>query len=177
MILSQELTAARSGAVTLGRFRRATVVLIVAFLGWAWWSTLAPTGVGGPASYILTQGDSMLPTFEPGGLVITRAEDHYEVGDVVAYDNAQLHSVVMHRIVATDGDRFVLQGDNNDFLDGFRPTADEVVGKQWLELPGIGVFVRLVQQPLLFAVIMAGATLFALKVPRRSRRRRRHHAA
>lgn len=119
----------------------------------------------------------MLPTFEPGGLVITRAEDHYEVGDVVAYDNAQLHSVVMHRIVATDGDRFVLQGDNNDFLDGFRPTADEVVGKQWLELPGIGVFVRLVQQPLLFAVIMAGATLFALKVPRRSRRRRRHHAA
>jgi signal peptidase I len=163
--------------MTLERARTALMVLAVVLLGWAWWSTLAPTSVGGPASYVLTQGESMLPTIEPGGLIITRSEKHYEVGDVVAYHNRQLHSVVLHRIVAEDHGRFVLQGDNNDFLDGYRPTPDEVVGKKWLELPGAGGFVRLVQQPIHFALAMALATLLAVRVPRRSRRRRRHHAA
>ena len=176
MSLSQAF-ATQSGARALELVQRAVVVSLVVFLAWGWWSLLAPTGVGGHASYVLTQGESMLPTFEPGGLVITQDQDHYAVGDVVAYQNRQLDAVVMHRIVATDGDRFVLQGDNNDFLDGYRPTASEVVGKEWLELPGTGVFVRLVQQPILFALILVVLTLAALRVPRRSRRRRRHHAA
>lgn len=41
----------------------------------------------------------------------------YDVGDVVAYRNLQLDTVVLHRIVAREGERYVLQGDSNTWLD------------------------------------------------------------
>ncbi len=138
--------------------------LIAGVLVAAWWVALAPTALGGSASYVLTQGESMLPTFEPGGLVITRASDSYQVGDVVAYRNRQLDSVVLHRIVAEDDGRFVLQGDNNDFLDGYRPSAADMVGKAWYELPGAGSIVRLVQEPLIFSLIIGATALLAVRV-------------
>ncbi len=117
----------------------------------------------------------MLPTFEPGGLVVTRASDSYQVGDVVAYRNRQLDSVVLHRIVAEEGGRFVLQGDNNDFLDGYQPVAEDMVGREWFDVPGAGNFVRLVQQPLVFSFVIGVITLLAVRVaPSRNRHRRRH---
>jgi signal peptidase len=167
----------RPGA--FGRFalRRFLRWLVAAALVGAWWMTVAPMALGGPASYVVTQGDSMLPTFEPGGLVVTRASDSYQVGDVVAYRNRQLDSVVLHRIVAEHDGRFVLQGDNNDFLDGYQPSTEDMVGTEWLELSGAGNLVRFVQQPLVFAVIIGVMVLLALRVtPPRNRHRRRHGA-
>ena len=42
---------------------------------------------------------------------------HYKVGDIVAYRSTMLHIVVLHRIIAVKGDRYVFKGDNNDFVD------------------------------------------------------------
>ena len=41
----------------------------------------------------------------------------------------------MHRIVAMDGDRFVIQGDNNDWLDEDHPSQDQVLGTLFLRDP------------------------------------------
>ena len=48
---------------------------------------------------------------------MVRPADDYKVGDIVAYRSTMLHVVVLHRIIAIKGDRYVFKGDNNDFVD------------------------------------------------------------
>ena len=93
----------------------AALVLAAAWLFW-------PAQLGGATTYVSTHGISMEPGFSTGDLAVLRPADSYEVGDVVAYHAQSLDTVVMHRIVAVEGDRFVFQGDNNDWLDEDRPT-------------------------------------------------------
>lgn len=120
----------------------------------------------------------MLPHFRAGGLVITRARATYHVGEVVAYHNEELHGVVMHRIAARDGDRYVFKGDNNDFQDSYHPTKSELVGQEWIYWPRGGAYIRLLRTPLIFALIMAFAGLRAFRPDRaKNRRRRRHHVS
>ncbi|HET7386935.1 MAG TPA: S24/S26 family peptidase [Nocardioidaceae bacterium] len=151
----------------------AVVILGALLVGWL---TVAPTAVGGPASYVVTDGTSMLPHFVADGLVITRKRQSYHTGEVVAYHNKKLHEVVMHRIVARDGDRFVFKGDNNHFRDRYHPTKAELVGKEWVYWPGAGRYLKMLRNPMTFAVIVGLFTVFSVRLPKRNRRRRRHHA-
>src|SRR3712207_3181439 len=80
---------------------------------WLFW----PLGLGGATSYLATHGISMEPEFSAGDLAILRADQQYEIGDVVGYRSASLDTVVMHRIVSGDAAGFRTQGDNNDWLD------------------------------------------------------------
>jgi signal peptidase I len=115
----------------------------------------APTALGGRTSYVVTQGTSMLPHFHADGLVLTRAQSTYHVGEIVAYHNQQLRTVVMHRIVATDGTRFVMKGDNNNFRDSYHPRPADIVGKEWVYVAGGGRLTQLVRTPLAFAILLA----------------------
>ena len=77
-----------------------------------------PTALGGETEFLLVQGNSMLPTIEPGSFVITKEKEVYEVGDIVSYSTAK-HSVfqgrnIVHRIMEEKGDGFIIQGDNNE---------------------------------------------------------------
>jgi len=58
----------------------------------ALWLVLAPTQLGGPASYASISGGSMEPRLHQGDLVVVRRADAYRVGDVVAYRNAVLQT-------------------------------------------------------------------------------------
>ena len=78
----------------------AVVALVLAAV-WLFW----PLALGGSTTYVSTHGVSMEPRFHTGDLAILRPADCYDVGDVVAYRSAALDTVVMHRIVAVDGDR------------------------------------------------------------------------
>lgn len=120
----------------------------------------------------------MLPHFHENGLVITREQQSYHIGEVVAYHNKRLHTVVMHRIVARDGSRYVFKGDNNDFQDHYHPTRDDLVGAEWIYWPDGGRYLAMLRQPAAFGVILGLLGLFAIKsfMPVRVRnRRRRHH--
>jgi signal peptidase I len=161
------------GRATLARWVQ---LALLAVLGVFLYLQLAPVQLGGRASYVVTDGVSMLPTFTADGLVVTRVEDGYNVGDVVAYHNRQLGEVVMHRIVARDGSTFVFKGDNNDFRDGYHPANADLVGKEWVYWPGAGRYLKFLRNPLTFAVIVGGMALVGMRSPRRSRRRSRHHA-
>src|SRR3954451_15340343 len=108
----------------------AAVALVLAAV-WLFW----PLTLGGGTTYVSTHGISMKPRFHTGDLAILRSAGSYAVGDVVAYQSVSLDTVVMHRIVAMDGDRFVIQGDNNDWLDQDHPGQDKVLGKLFLRMP------------------------------------------
>ena len=118
----------------------------------------------------------MLPHYRAGGLVIIRSESSYSVGEVVAYHNRQFHEVVMHRIVALDGDRYVFKGDNNPGADQYHATKSDLVGRETVYWPGGGRYLNILRNPITFAVIIGLITLIAFRPERRSRRRRKHHA-
>ena len=158
--------AVRQGVLRVSRPRTfagwvklSAVALALLMLPFLW--TYLPIQVGGATDYVVTDGTSMLPLFRADGVVLTRSLSHYEIGEVVAYHNRQLHTVVLHRIVGMDGARFILKGDNNNFRDSYHPSQQDLIGKEWKYLPGAGRFLRGVRNPYVFAAIAALLGLIA----------------
>lgn len=89
----------------------------------------------GRVAVVSTVGNSMEPGFHAGDLAVLIPASDYGVGDVVGYHSDDLDTVVMHRIVDVADDGYVLQGDNNDWLDPEHPTEDQLVGKLALRVP------------------------------------------
>ena len=82
----------------------------------------------------------------------------------------------MHRIVAVDGDRFVIQGDNNDFLDADRPTEDQLLGTLFRQVPQGGKILDAVTSPWSVALIVA-AVLGVFSTNQRGPRAGGRHSA
>lgn len=122
----------------------------------ALWIAFAPTQAGGLASYIIVIGNSMEPGFRIGDLIITHEQTSYQIGDAVVYRNRELENFVFHRIIAEEAGRYVLQGDNNSWVDTYQPAQEEILGKLWLHVPRAGVVVRKIRNPFIMAFIAAG---------------------
>src|SRR3990170_6988849 len=152
---------------------RAVVLGIGAALLLAAWYFLAPSQLGGRTAYVTTVGSSMEPLLEPGDLVVVRRSSSYQVGDVVAYRNEQLGSVVLHRIVARDRERFVLQGDSNTWLDAYRPSESDLIGEMVVQLPGVGGRLGVVRSPWGASSLVAIGAIGVLGGRHRVRGRRR----
>ncbi len=145
----------------------AVVALLGAFF------LVGPKQLGGSVSYVVTSGSSMEPGMSDGDLVIVREASSYEVGDAVAYMNEELGSPVLHRIVRKEGNRYVFQGDNNDFLDTYEPTDDKILGSSWVVIPGGGKLLRSLASP---AVAASIAVLLGLSISGSVVLRRRHRS-
>ena len=137
------------------------------------WLFFAPGSIGGSTSYVVTDGVSMEPRFHSGDLALVRSQDSYRVGQIVAYHSRALHTVVLHRIVALAGSRYVFKGDNNNFLDIEHPGRGQLIGALWMHLPGWGARLKSLRSPgLIAALIMAGTLLLGGAAFARRRRRR-----
>jgi signal peptidase I len=143
------------------------------------WLYVAPTGIGGSTSYVVTHGTSMQPRFHAGDLALVRARDEYRVGEVVAYRSHVFHTVVLHRIIGRAGSRYIFKGDNNNFVDFEHPTRSQLIGSLWLRLPGVGGPLESLRSPLLTGALV-GLGFFLLTgvvLTRRRRRRQRERRA
>src|SRR5205814_6222158 len=98
-----------------------------------WMLFLRPASLGGPVSYIIIRGSSMLPTYTSGDLIIVRTAPDYRVGDVVAYrvpaGDIGSGLIVIHRIVGSGQSAFTMRGDNNAAIDPWSPRPDDVLGE------------------------------------------------
>lgn len=160
----------------------AVIALVLAAV-WFFW----PTALGGGTTYVATHGISMEPGFHAGDLAVLRPDSAYAVGDVVAYRSEALDTIVMHRIVGRDGDRFVIQGDNNTWVDADSPTQDEILGELFIRVPQGGKALGALRNPGPLAVVgIAALTVIgAVRAPRarssrrepRAQRRRTSHRA
>lgn len=152
--------------------RRWAYLTILFALFWAWFFLFRPASLGGPASYVIVSGISMEPTLFTGDLVITRRQDTYQVGDIVAFRVDD--GLVIHRIVGlTPEGTYVLRGDNRNSDDLWHPTAEEIVGRMWLRLPGLGRWVQRLREPASFAALVAVLGLISLPGLGRAQRWRR----
>ena len=152
----------RSGLATLA-------LLIVAGVAWFYF---APTNIGGATRYVVTSGVSMEPRFHTGDLAIVRPASNYRVGEIVAYWSTVLHTVVLHRIIAKDGNRYVFKGDNNHFIDPVRPTRSELLGKLWLHVPHLGRVLEMLHTKVAAALLCAVVGLLTLFGVKETGRRR-----
>ena len=141
------------------------------------WLIAGPAQLGGATTYVTTHGISMQPRLHTGDLALVRPAARYRVGDVVAYRSEVLRSVVLHRIIARDGDRYVVKGDNNNFIDPEHPRGDELLGRMWLRVPRGGAILGWLRIPAIAALLCGGIALVALWPPRRRRRDRRRGKA
>ncbi|HUG16852.1 MAG TPA: signal peptidase I [Thermomicrobiales bacterium] len=144
--------------------RRGTSYAVIAstlFMFGLVWLAFAPAAIGGNVTYVIVNGNSMEPGLRRGDLVMVRQSAGYEIGDVVTYRHPTIGPVI-HRIVDRDGDRFILQGDNNDWLDSYNPNAAEIAGAKWLHIPAAGAVIAHVRNPrglTLVGIILAGVLI------------------
>jgi len=131
-----------------------SVVTSIVVITPAWWF-LAPPQLGGSTSFTTVDGTSMLPKLRRSDLVALRPAASYRVGDVVGYRSTLIGRVVLHRIVAIHGDRYVFKGDHNSFIDPDRPTRAQLVGKLWFQVPSAGRAVDTLHVPWVVAMMAA----------------------
>lgn len=147
--------------MTRGR-RLLSLALTAAFV-LVWFVVLRPASLGGWLTYVVIRGDSMLPTYETGDLVILAAKPTYGPTDVIGYrvPAGELGGglLVVHRIVDTVGEQFVIRGDNNPAPDPWQPTVRDVAGAAVGAIPGVGRVLAWIHQP---AVIASGTAAFVV---------------
>jgi signal peptidase I len=132
----------------------------------------APVSWGGSATYLSIRGTSMEPTIHAGDLVMVRQQDDYQVGDVVAYRSEMGGAVVLHRIVATLSDGYLLQGDNNTFVDRDQPDRADVLGRKVLVVPHGERVIAVMATPWMLIVVGLGVVSLWLQRVSASPRRR-----
>lgn len=143
--------------------RVASIVVATMALG-IWLGLFLPVTLGGSAGYIIVSGVSMEPTLYTGDLVITRRYRNYHEGDIVAFQADG--GIVIHRIVGGSADDgYVMLGDNKESIDGWRPKPENIIGRQWIHIPGIGNVLNYLRAPLPLGLIVTAflATSFGGK--------------
>lgn len=145
--------------------RRVISAVVVVLLLAGWWSFLRPAALGGSTTLVTVSGKSMEPGMHTGDLAVVRASDDLRPGDVIAYrvprKNGEQGQIVIHRIVDGDpGSGFRMRGDNNDFIDPWRPTRDDVTGELVWHVPGAGRVVMAMADPVIAGGAFAALTAF-----------------
>jgi len=133
--------------------------IIVAIDAWYLW----PSQLGGHTSMVIVSGESMEPTYFDGDLVIARKMEP-SIGDVIIYAPEGLGgSQIVHRIIGGNAeDGWQLQGDNNDFIDPFTPTGDEVKGVVLVHYSNFGRVTVLLLNPMVWAFVLLAAIVLLL---------------
>jgi signal peptidase I len=116
---------------------------------------LWPSSLGGCTTLTIVSGHSMEPTYYTGDLVVSRCGP-VEVGDVIVYTPVDVGGArVIHRIVGgSSEDGWVVQGDNNGWVDPWEPTDDQILGSSVLHLPKVGLFASVLLSPLLWISLL-----------------------
>jgi signal peptidase len=161
----------------LAQAARACASVIVAVAILAWVVLLRPTALGGSTTYVIVGGDSMLPTYRSGDLIVAQpagpAAEGSAVGSVVVFripaGEPGAGRLVIHRIVGYDAATgYSTRGDHNSYTDPWHPRAADVVGTPAAVLPGVGNAISFVRQPIVAALLFALLTMAWLFLRRRS---------
>lgn len=99
---------------------------------------------------------SMEPTFSKGALLVVKQTDDPQVGDIVVYQDPG--ELVVHRIIAIDGDTVVTRGDANNAADP--PfNRNEIKGVVIAHIPMLGSVAEALKTPVASVAIIICAIL------------------
>lgn len=105
---------------------------------------------------LVVRGGSMEPAIHLGSVVVVdRGARTPTVGSITSFRDPAA-GIVTHRVVALDGGRYVTKGDANRTEDVTRRAAAEVYGAVVLWVPLAGFAIHVLQQPVVFLVLLVG---------------------
>jgi len=149
---------------------RSLVLFSVAAAVVAWAFLLRPTFLGGPATYVIVSGSSMEPTLYGGDLALVRRQTEYAIGDVVAFSVPEGEpgsgAIVIHRIAGgSEEDGYLMQGDNKDSQDPWRPRSEDILGQMWFQVPKAGRLIDALRAPLLLSLAATILSVYLILDP------------
>ena len=124
-----------------------------------------PFGYGGA---VVLSG-SMEPAIMVDELILVKAEDSYEIGDVVVFQSGKI--LVVHRLVDFDGENAITQGDANNVTDDPVP-MEHIKGKVIAHIPYVGKVVRLLKTPVA-TLVMILAAVMTVELPYRKEKEKK----
>lgn len=139
----------------------------------AWWFTLGPVTLGGPATFVVVDGESMEPVYSVGDLVVARARAEHSPGDIAVFYAPDRRRYVIHRLeTQLDDGAWLTIGDNNDRRDSWTVPDGAILGTEWFVIPRLGLVLFWVQDhPFHFGGAVA---VLVVLLSVRGRRRRLH---
>ena len=120
-----------------------------------------PTPFGYGAASVLS--GSMEPRLSKGDLILVKVTGDYTLRDVVVYQDG--NDLVVHRIVAVEGEQVITQGDANHTPDDPIPVTC-IKGEVVASVPWLGALAQWIKTPL-GTVLVLGAAVLLLEIPRR----------
>jgi hypothetical protein len=85
---------------------------------------------------------------------------------------------VIHRVIGGDGDTgYQLQGDNNSWVDPWRPTDRDVVGKAWYRMPGASKWLLTLMHPVVAAAVVTALLAWSAASSKKKRAAKPHQLA
>lgn len=124
---------------------------------------LWPAALGGDTQFLLVQGQSMLPTIQPGSFVVIKEQESYEVGDIVGYSTPKESEFqgrnIVHRIMEKNSDGFIIKGDNNPRKDPGIVRPDQIMGEVIFFTPFAGYILLIMRNPLIMIVLAVATSM------------------
>ena len=158
----------------------ASLLAVTAFalIAVCWFTLARPANLGGPATYLVVRGTSMLPTYETGDLIILHPDPEYQIGSIIGYrvPRGQLGAglLVIHRIIGGDATHgFIVKGDNNPAPDPWHPHPSDIAGSPRVVIPHVGQAIAAVRSPVMLAGMCAAivVAIVLARAPAAERRR------
>jgi len=137
---------------------------------------LWPSFLGGNTDFLITEGNSMLPTILPGSMVITKKQPSYELDDIVAYHLKEgvVQKIVVHRIIEETTNGFILQGDNNKDRDPGVYKNDQIIGKVVFATPYVGYVLLIIRNPIVMVISSILLIIVQAELKKRKKRTSSH---
>lgn len=102
---------------------------------------------------------SMEPTIGVNDLIVVEKTNDYEVNDIVVYQIGNM--LVVHRIIAIDGEMVITAGDNNDGED--TPINIKSINGEVVDIiPHLGLVLKIVKSPIGLVVIVTLAVILLI---------------
>jgi signal peptidase I len=152
--------------------RRAARVLMLAAVAAGTFLTIGPSQLGGPANYVIVDGDSMEPTYHDGDLIIATKRQSVAVGDIITFtapDTFGSGFRVIHRVVSLGPEGVVTKGDNRIEADPWALSDVDILGTSFVLVPQAGRLLTILRTNPLLMGAFAGATAFVLALPSRKK--------
>jgi len=156
--------------MTLGRTNKVAGIALTILVCLFWAHYLRPQTLGGRASYVLVSGESMLPRYRTGDLVLVERQPSYHVGQLIAYrvpkGDPMAGAQVIHRIIGGDAKHgFIVQGDNRTAPDVWHPKPGDIVGAKALRIPNAVLILQFLRSPIFLGLLAACFVFVRMLMP------------
>ena len=106
---------------------------------------------------------SMKPEINPGDIVFVtnNGKNDLSEGDIITFREAD--NIITHRIVDITKDGYITKGDNNNSIDLFTVSYENIIGRVLFHIPKIGYLIAFLSRPLVMAIEMIILAILIVK--------------